>query len=88
MDQGIKGKRALLTGTGRGLGESMAKNLAAEGARVSVVARTASDIEALVTEMAGAAAIHHGVTMDLMPQDAQTKLIDKVLVDLARPMLL
>ncbi|BCL25837.1 3-ketoacyl-ACP reductase [Streptomyces aurantiacus] len=44
---GVRGKRLLVTGGTRGLGEQIVRLLAAEGARVATCARTASDLEAL-----------------------------------------
>lgn len=44
---GVSGKRLLVTGGTRGLGEQIVRLLAAEGARVATCARTASDLEAL-----------------------------------------
>ena len=76
MDLGIEGKRALVTAAGRGLGRSIALNLAREGARVAVVARTASDIDSLVEDMGGIAAGHFGTSMDLTLDGAPAELMD------------
>ncbi len=53
MDLGLEGKRAIVTGASRGIGNACARALAAEGARVCVtarnqelLARTVEDIEA------------------------------------------
>jgi NAD(P)-dependent dehydrogenase (short-subunit alcohol dehydrogenase family) len=50
----IRGSSALVTGAGRGIGRSIARALAAEGARVTAVARTASDLHSLVREIESA----------------------------------
>jgi NAD(P)-dependent dehydrogenase (short-subunit alcohol dehydrogenase family) len=67
MDFGLKGKRALVTGSTAGIGLAIAKALAAEGAHVIVNGRTearvAHAVETLRHEIAGAAV--EGVTGDL-----------------------
>lgn len=72
MDLGIKGKRALVTGAGRGIGRAVATALAREGAHVAVVARTAPDIESLLRELRGHGGTHHGEACDLTPDGAPT----------------
>ncbi|MEV0224541.1 SDR family oxidoreductase [Streptomyces sp. NPDC050704] len=44
---GVRGKRVLVTGGTRGLGEQIVRLLAAEGAQVATCARTARDLSAL-----------------------------------------
>ena len=51
MDLGLSGKKALVTGSTKGLGRAMAETLLAEGASVAICARTAADVEAAVSEM-------------------------------------
>jgi 3-oxoacyl-[acyl-carrier protein] reductase len=46
MDLGLTGKRALVTGSSRGIGYAIAEGLVAEGVRVALTARTAADVEA------------------------------------------
>lgn len=60
VDLGIAGKPALVTGATRGIGLAIARALAAEGARVAVVARTAADVERVAGELGGL-----GVSADL-----------------------
>jgi NAD(P)-dependent dehydrogenase (short-subunit alcohol dehydrogenase family) len=47
----LAGKRALVTGAGRGLGERFAWVLAAAGAKVVLISRTAAQIEAVADEI-------------------------------------
>ena len=51
MDLGLTGKRALITGATTGIGRAIAETLLAEGASVSICARTAADVDAAVAEL-------------------------------------
>jgi 3-oxoacyl-[acyl-carrier protein] reductase len=51
MDLGIKGKTALVCGASKGLGRGCAEALAKEGVHVTLVARTASVLEATAAEI-------------------------------------
>ncbi len=53
MDLGIAGKVALVTASTKGIGLAIAKSLAAEGARVAVVARTKTDVQRVAEELGG-----------------------------------
>ena len=46
MDLGLKGRRALITGSTAGIGYAIAKGLAAEGARVTITGRTQASVDA------------------------------------------
>src|SRR4051812_6169687 len=58
MDLELAGLSVLLIGAGRGLGAAAALSLARERARVALVARTASDIEARARECRAGGAEH------------------------------
>ncbi len=53
MQISLEGQRALVTGAGRGLGRATAKALAASGASVIAVSRTAEDLDSLAEETEG-----------------------------------
>ena len=52
MDLGLRGKRALVTASSRGLGLATAMALAAEGARVAFAARNASRLDPVLARIA------------------------------------
>lgn len=82
MDLGIKGKRALVTGGGRGLGRSIASCLASEGVQVAVVSRTEEDLRAFVSENGNN---HVGLTYDLMDPAAPSKMVAELMSEFGNP---
>jgi 3-oxoacyl-[acyl-carrier protein] reductase len=49
--ESIKGKNAIITGAGKGIGRAVAMALAHEGVNVGLIARTLSDLESLAAEL-------------------------------------
>src|SRR5215831_2462391 len=51
----LRGKRVVVTGASRGIGEVLAQKFAARGATVALVARSADAIEKLAADLGGSA---------------------------------
>ncbi|CAB4924078.1 MAG: SDR family oxidoreductase [Actinobacteria bacterium] len=64
MDLQLSGKRALVTGAGRGIGKAVAVRLAQEGARVALLARSRDDLEAVGAELPGESLVVPADTTD------------------------
>jgi 3-oxoacyl-[acyl-carrier protein] reductase len=65
MHFGIDGRSALIVGGSKGIGLEVAKLLADEGARVAVMARTKTDVDAAVETIRGAGGTATGVIADI-----------------------
>jgi len=66
----VAGKRVVLTGAGRGLGEVIAHAFSRAGAKVALVARTASDLDALAEALPGPVLRFSGDVRDAEFNDA------------------
>ena len=78
MDLGIKGKWALVTGAGRGLGEGICRSLSQEGVRIVATSRTARDLETLIDSLGGADAGHRFLSLDIAAADGPSQLVEYV----------
>ena len=65
MDLGLTGKSAVVTGASRGLGRAIAEALAAEGAKVTLVARGGDTLEQTASAMRATGATVHTVGADV-----------------------
>lgn len=74
----LDGKRALVTGGTRGIGLGAAVALAEAGAAVTIAARTAADIGAVVNKMADAGFTAEGVALDITDSEAVKAFVGDV----------
>ena len=71
----LSGKVALVTGASRGIGCSIAKTLAQNGAHVVCVSRNVSDVQSVADEITAAGGTATAVVCDISDSDNVTKLI-------------
>lgn len=71
MDLGIKGKNVLIVGASKGIGKSITLGFAAEGARITTLARSEDLLKALHDEISGLSPLDHAYYVDdIMNEDA------------------
>ena len=66
MEQTLKGRHALVTGGGTGIGLAIAQMLAAQGAQVTITGRRAEVLEAAAAQTPGL----HPLVMDVAVEDS------------------
>lgn len=81
MDLGLEGRTALVLGSSRGLGEAIARTLAAERARVIVSGRDAARVEAVALAIRAAGGQAGTLVLDL----ADRASLDAALANLTAP---
>jgi 3-oxoacyl-[acyl-carrier protein] reductase len=72
----LNGKTAIVTGASRGIGKAIALALAANGAKVACVARSADKLKETADEIAAAGGTAEVHTCDVTDSEAVTKLIE------------
>ncbi len=75
MDLGLAGKRAIVTGSTKGIGRAIAETLLAEGASVAICARDADGVSAAVSELSGSGTVW-GQAVDAGDSDALRGFVD------------
>ncbi|MDT5048033.1 MAG: 3-oxoacyl-[acyl-carrier protein] reductase [Mycobacterium sp.] len=87
MDYGIKDRSALIVGGSKGMGFEVAKNLAAEGCRVAVLARTKKDVDAAVEALRADGGEAVGVCADVSRQDQIEDAVRQVGDEIGPPLI-
>jgi NAD(P)-dependent dehydrogenase (short-subunit alcohol dehydrogenase family) len=80
MDLGLRGKKAVISGASKGIGRAVAEALAEEGCDVTLVSRTAADLEAARTAIAA----KHNVGVRVFALDlSDSRNVDKLIAECA-----
>jgi NAD(P)-dependent dehydrogenase (short-subunit alcohol dehydrogenase family) len=80
----LKGKVAIVTGAGRGLGRSMALALSRAGSNVVVVARTQSEIDRTADEIISSGGRSLAIQADITNSLDVTKMVERVKTEYGR----
>lgn len=79
--ESLNGKHALITGAGKGIGRALALALAKEGVEVSLLARTAADLDVVAAEVKVAGGKAFTVTADVADINSVNDAVAKVLAE-------
>lgn len=82
MNLNLKGKLAVVTGAGQGIGRSIAISLAEEGVKVILVGRTAEKLENVSKELKTPG---HVFASDLMKENAVNEMVESILSNYGEP---
>src|SRR5260221_4139081 len=74
----LKGRVALVTGSGRGIGRAIALALAQQGAGVGVTARTPAELDEVVTTVGAAGGRALAIVADLTAADAPAQILARM----------
>lgn len=80
--ENLKGKNAVITGAGKGIGKAIALALAAEGVNVGLIARTESDLQKVAEEVEKAGVKAAFATANITDIDAVTAAVEKLKAEL------
>ena len=77
MDLRLTGKRALVTGSSKGIGEAIARVLAREGATLIVHGRDEKETKRVASDIVAHGGQAHAVVGDLLQDEAVERLVDE-----------
>ncbi len=80
----LSGKVAIVTGSGRGLGETMAHGLAVAGASVMVCSRTQGEVERVAADINKNGGKAASATVDISSRDSCQRLVDETIEKFGR----
>lgn len=75
-------KVALVTGAGRGIGQALALELARQGVKVALVARSQSEIDEVVAQIKKIGGKYLAVSFDLSDLNGIEDLVDRITTEL------
>lgn len=81
MGSALTGRTAIVTGASRGIGRAIAELLAAEGAAVTVVSRSAEAVDEVVRSIQVAGGRALGVAADVTDAEAPTRIVEATLAE-------
>jgi len=79
MELGLKGKVAVVTGSSKGIGRSIAEALACEGVQVVINSRNAKELESTAAEMRNAGGTVHAVASDVTEAEGAKRPVDEAI---------
>src|ERR1700733_12726080 len=77
MELGLKGKVAVVTGSSKGIGRSIAEALAREGVQMVINSRNAKELEATASEMRNEGAMVHAVAADVTNAEGAKRPVEE-----------
>jgi NAD(P)-dependent dehydrogenase (short-subunit alcohol dehydrogenase family) len=88
MEINLSGRTAVITGANRGLGESMAKALAGEGAQIALVARDRDRLERVRDNIIATGGVAELFVCDVTRENEVAELVEKIKSRFGNPQIL